>query len=104
MEPAAACLSAGCHAFPLAEQQGQQGAGPAAAEEAEVAGRLGGHPAHEEDDPAEPQPKGAAALPPGEPRDSLGLESLEPAVDSPGAAEEHGFDRVPRMALPQQEE
>ena len=58
----------------------------------------------EDGDPAEAQPKGAAALPPGQPGDPLGLEPLEPAVDGAGAAEEHGLDGVPGVALAQQQD
>src|SRR5512135_2710486 len=81
MEPAADRLPTGRYAFALAEQEGQQGAGPATAEEAKIARGLGGHPGHEDGDPTEAQPKGAAAFPAGEPGDPLGLEPLEPAVD-----------------------
>ena len=38
------------------------------------------------------------------PRDPLGPEPLEPAVDRAGAAEEHGLDGVPGVALAQQED
>jgi hypothetical protein len=104
MEPAADGLPARRHAFAFAEQQGQHDARPAAAEEAEVTGRLGGHPGDEHGDPAEPQPNGAAALPAGQPRDPLGWEPLEPAVDRAGAPEEQGLDGVPGGSPCQQEE
>src|SRR5512135_2973837 len=104
LELAADRLPAGPHAFPLAAQQGQRGAGPAAAEEAEVAGGLRGHPGDEDGDPSQAEATGAATLPSGEPGDPLGLEPLEPAIDGAGAAEEHGLDGVPRVALGQQED
>jgi hypothetical protein len=77
---------------------------PPAAEEAEVAGRLGGHPGDEEGDPAEPETKGAAALPAGQARDPLDLIPLPPAVDGAAAAEEDCLDVRPRAALGQQQE
>src|SRR5512135_1576268 len=104
MEPAADSLPAGLHAAPIAEHQRQDRARPAAAEEAEVAGGLGGHPRDEDGDPSQAEAKGAAAFLPGGPLDPLGLEPLEPAVDGAGAAEEQGLDGVPGVALAQQEE
>ena len=104
VEQAADGLAAGRHPLPLAEQEGQHRAGPAAAQEAEVGGGLGGHPGDEDGDPPEAHPKGAAALPAGQPGDPLGLEPLEPAVDGAGATEEHGLDRVPGVAVGQQED
>jgi len=90
--------------MPLAEQQRQHGARPAAAEEPEVGGELAGHPVHEDGEPALPEPKGPAALPAGQPGDALVMEPLEPAVDRAGATEEHGLDGVPGVALAQQQD
>jgi hypothetical protein len=104
MEQAADGLPADLHVKLLVHQQGQDRAGPTAAEEAEVAGRLRGHPGDEDGDPCEAEANGASSLPPGQALDALGLEPLLPSVEGAGAAEEHGLDGVPGMALGQQED
>ncbi len=88
----------------LVEPQDDRHAGPAAAEEAEVAGCLGGHPVDDDRDPTEPAAKGAAPLPPGQALDPLGLEPLQPAVDGAAAPEEGRQEVGPGASLGQEEQ
>ena len=92
-------LATGLHALAFGEQQRQHGTGPPTAEEAEILRGLGGDPGHQEGDPSEAQPKGASAFPPGQSRDALVLEPLEPAVDGSAAAKEDGLDVGPGPSL-----
>jgi hypothetical protein len=79
-------------------------AAPAAAEEAEVAGRLLGDPFDDGGDPGGREVKGTAGLVPGQALDPLVLEPLDPAVDGPGAAEQQGGDGGPGVAISQEQE
>jgi hypothetical protein len=103
VQPAADGLAADRDALGLPDQQGERPAGPAAAEEAEVAGDLFGDPLDDDGDPVGGgEAKGSAGLVPAQALHPLGVEPLDPAVDGPGATEPERGDGDPRMAVVQE--
>ncbi len=103
-EPAADGLTADLDVLGLADQQGDGPAGPATAEETEVARGLLGDPGDDESNPPADEAKGSAGLVPAQALHALGTEPLDPAVDRPGATEEERGDGGPGMAVVQEQE
>src|SRR5262245_32237826 len=90
--------------MPTPQQQGQRPTGPAAAEEAEVGWQLGGHPVDDDGEAGRVEAKGATELMPGDGLEALLVEPLDPAVDGAGAAEQHGADLLPGVAVGQEQQ
>jgi hypothetical protein len=105
VQPAADGLAADVDALGLADQRGERPAGPAAAEEAEVAGGLLGDPLDDDGDPVGGgEAKGSAGLVPAQALHPLGGEPLDPAVDRPGATEQQRGDGDPGVSVVQEQE
>ena len=104
MQPAADGLAADLDVVDAEHQEDDGLAAPAAAEEAEVAGRVLGDPLDDDVDPAGGEAKGAAGLVPGDPLDALGVEPLDPSVDGPAAAEQERGDGGPGVPVVQEQE
>ena len=97
-------LRADVEPVPAPQEQGQGPAGPAAAEEAEVARQLGGHPVDHDGEADGVEAKRAAEFVPGDGLQALPMEPLDPAVDGAGAAVKRGADLLPGAAVGHEEE
>src|SRR5262249_56840052 len=85
------------------QHQRQQGATPAAAEEAEGAGRVLRHPIHYQGAPARAQAGRGPARLAQQGWDPALLEALLPAGQRPAAAEQDGGDQSPGIAVGQKQ-
>src|SRR5262249_56146407 len=86
------------------QQDDDGGAGPATAQEAEVARRTLGDPADGQAGPESGEPGASAGWPAEEGLQTGLLVTLLPAGDGAGAGKQHRSDRVPGERLPQQQE
>lgn len=104
VQPAANGLAADVQAIIALEQQGYQGAAPAAAQEAEGPGRLPQDPSDHQVTPALAQAdRGPAGLPEQGGHAAL-LEAGLPAGDGAAAAKQDGADQHPGRAFGQQQD
>src|SRR5262249_4664751 len=104
VQPAADRLPADGQLVPTQQQPGDGGAGPAAAQEPELAGGALGDPAGTDGGPPPAEPLAAAGLPTSQRGDASCLKALLPAGDGTCGGEQDGGDGVPGVAFAQQQE
>src|SRR6185437_2130797 len=104
MQPAADGFVTDGQLIPTPKEHDDQGAGPTAAEKAEIAWRMLGEPGGEDARPVGQKAGASAGLVSGQGEQSAVVETLSPAGNGAGAGVEDGGDGGPGVAVGQQQE